>query len=245
MRGSYRPGHADYAYICKYGIADHRGGGRASARTTAPIVFCGAMAAQILAGSGIHVTAELVQAGHSVSGGEPEDEISACKSCGDSCGGTVKCEITGMPSGLGEPLFDKFQATLAQAIMGINAVKGFEYGQGFRSAYLRGSECLDSYSTSESGLHEVRNINGGTSGGITTGEKFLFSVAFKPTPTFPGNKYLYEKSGNVKERIRIGRHDPCVALRGKYIVRAMTEIITLDFLLQRKAYIPFQHESMV
>lgn len=231
LRDHYRPGHADYSYMRKYGIRDHRGGGRASARTTASLVAAGAIASQIIESEGVKVETWVKSAGKSDS---MESEIESCLRKGDSCGGLVKGKITGIPAGLGEPLFGKFQAKLASAIFSINAVKGFEYGRGFRSASEYGSECLDRFVNKNGSLVSERNINGGIAGGITTGETITFSVAFKPTPTSRIASEIFNGNGEKKNLTISGRHDPCVAVRGSFVVRAVTELVILDSILLQK-----------
>lgn len=175
LKDTIRPNHADYTYQAKYGIRDWRGGGRASARTTVSVVVAGAIAKQLLEPQGIHIHAEV----KSIGGESDPDRIEAllqqCRAEGDTVGGIVHGSITGLPAGLGEPMFDKFQACLAKAMFSIPAVKGFEYGDGFASAAIKGSEA---------------NHSGGILGGITNGEEVCFNVAFKPIPTLGrGNRH--------------------------------------------------------
>ena len=175
LKDTFRPNHADYTYQAKYGIRDWRGGGRASARTTVSGVVAGAIAKQLLAQKGVEVKAEV----NSIGGETDPDRIEAllqrCRDEGDTVGGIVHGSITGLPAGLGEPMFDKFQACLAKAMFSIPAVKGFEYGDGFASASMKGSEAHHS---------------GGILGGITNGEEVCFNVAFKPIPTLGrGNRH--------------------------------------------------------
>lgn len=245
MEDTFRSGHADYAYHLKYGLRDHRGGGRASARTTAPIVFAGALCGELLEEMGIRVNVELTQAGKASGKENIEKEIENCLKSGDSCGGIVSGKISGLPSGIGEPIFGKLQSALSQAIMSINAVKGFEYGLGFSSGEMYGSEITDKYIFSDGKLRSAHNYDGGISGGISTGEEIMFKVAFKPTPTTLLNSRLYDEQGNVSARHRQGRHDPCVALRGQYIVKALCEFILLDQILMSRAYSKLRDEYLV
>ena len=166
LKNVFRPGHADYTYQVKYGIRDHRGGGRASARETAARVVAGAIAMQLLEQKGIRISASLIE--------PTEKTILQAKSEGDSVGAIIACTIQGVPAGTGEPIFDKLQARLAYAMLSINACKGFEYGVGFDSVNHRGSE--------------INHISGGIAGGIADGTDICFRVVFKPTPSigFPG-----------------------------------------------------------
>ena len=175
LKDHYRPSHADYTYQAKYGIRDWRGGGRASARTMLPYVVAGAIAKQLLKQQGIAVHAEVKSIGGETEPAKIEALLMKCRSEGDSVGGVVHGSITGLPAGLGEPLDDKFQACLAKAMFTIPAVKGFEYGDGFGSASMKGSQLRSS---------------GGALGGITDGNEFTFNVAFKPIPTIGrGNRH--------------------------------------------------------
>ncbi len=171
LKNSYRPGHADWVYQQKYGIRDWRGGGRASARETAGRVVAGCIAKQLLRAKGITIRAELVQVGAETDPARFDDTIRAVQRAGDSIGGIVRCTITGLPVGVGEPIFDKLQSHLAYAMLSINACKGFDYGTGFAGIALRGSE--------------ANTISGGISGGISDGSPVVFRCVFKPTPTTP------------------------------------------------------------
>ena len=175
LKDTFRPFHADATYQAKYGIRDWRGGGRASARTMLPYVVAGAIAKQILKQQGIEIHAEVKSIGGETEPSKIEALLMKCREEGDSVGGVVHGSITGLPAGLGEPLDDKFQACMAKAMFTIPAVKGFEYGDGFGSALMKGSELRSS---------------GGTLGGITDGTEFTFNVAFKPIPTIGrGNRH--------------------------------------------------------
>ena len=168
LKDTFRPGHADYTYQAKYGIRDWRGGGRASARTMLPYVVAGAIAKQILKQKGVEFHAEVLSIGGETDASKIESLLRKCREEGDTVGGIVHGSIIGLPAGLGEPLDDKFQACLAKAMFTIPAVKGFEYGEGFAMATMKGSEAKHS---------------GGIQGGITNGEEVCFNVAFKPIPT--------------------------------------------------------------
>lgn len=202
LKQNYRPGHADKVYQQKYGIRDWRGGGRASARETAARVVAGCIAKQILRAKGIHIHAELIQVGTETNPERFEEVIRAVRADGDSIGGIVRCTITGLPVGTGEPIFDKLQAHLAFAVMSINACKGFDYGTGFEGIALRGSE--------------ANAVSGGISGGMADGTPVTFRCVFKPTPSIP--------------RIVPGRHDACVAVRAVPVVEAMTALALADML---------------
>ena len=175
LKDTFRPNHADYTYQAKYGIRDWRGGGRASARTTVSVVVAGAIAKQLLAQKGVAVKAEVNSIGGETNPDRIEALLQQCRDNGDTLGGIVHGSIMGLPAGLGEPMFDKFQACLAKAMFSIPAVKGFEYGDGFATASMKGSEA-----------HHF----GGILGGITNGEEVCFNVAFKPIPTLGrGNRH--------------------------------------------------------
>jgi len=203
MKDTYRVGHADKVYEQKYGIRDWRGGGRASARETAARVVAGCMTKQELAQKGIAIQAALVQVGAETDPDKFADVIAAYQKEGDSIGGIVECRVSGLPVGVGEPIFDKLQAHLAFAIMSINACKGFEYGTGFGGVTQPGSS--------------VNAISGGIAGGISDGTEVLFRCVFKPTPSTP-------KAG-VK-----GRHDACVATRAVPVVEAMTALAIVNLI---------------
>lgn len=211
LKDVFRPSHADFTYQAKYGIRDWRGGGRASARTMLPYVVAGAIAKQLLAAQGIKVSAEV----HSIDGETNPAKIEAllqqCREEGDTVGGIVHGSITGLPAGLGEPLDDKFQACLAKAMFTIPAVKGFEYGDGFAMASMRGSEANDQMD----GTTFLTNHSGGIQGGITNGEEVFFNVAFKPIPTLG----------------RGNRHDVCALPRATVIVEAMAALTIVRFKL--------------
>ncbi|MCR5646221.1 MAG: chorismate synthase [Bacteroidales bacterium] len=214
LKDTFRPSHADYTYQAKYGIRDWRGGGRASARTMLPYVVAGAIAKQILAEQGIKITAVVKSIGGETEPSRIEALLAECRSKGDSVGGIVHGSITGLPAGLGEPLDDKFQACLAKAMFTIPAVKGFEYGDGFTMASMRGSEANDPMIVNEDGSVEfLSNHSGGVQGGITNGEEVFFNVAFKPIPTIG----------------RGDRHDVCALPRATVIVEAMAALTVIRF----------------
>ena len=212
LRHSYRIGHADRVYQEKYGIRDHRGGGRASARETAARVVAGSIAKQLLAEKNIHIEAKLVQVGEETNAERFAAYIAAIQQEGDSIGGIVECTITGVPAGIGEPIFDKLQAQLAFAIMSINACKGFEYGSGFEGVNKKGSEMYLS--------EDTRLISGGIAGGISDGTPIVFRCVFKPTAS----------NRKTLRREAVGRHDACVAVRAVPVVEAMAALVIEDCL---------------
>ncbi len=211
LKDVFRPSHADFTYQAKYGIRDWRGGGRASARTMLPYVVAGAIAKQLLATQGIKVRAEVHSIGGETDYARIEALLQQCREEGDTVGGIVHGSITGLPAGLGEPLDDKFQACLAKAMFTIPAVKGFEYGDGFAMASMRGSEANDQMD----GTTFLTNHSGGIQGGITNGEEVFFNVAFKPIPTLG----------------RGNRHDVCALPRATVIVEAMAALTIVRFKL--------------
>ena len=221
LKHSYRIGHADQVYQEKYGIRDHRGGGRASARETASRVVAGAIAKQLLASRNIQIEAQLIQVGEKTNPADFEAYIQHVRQEGDSIGGIVECRITGVPLGVGEPIFDKLQSHLAFAMMSINACKGFEYGSGFAHVDKKGSEM---YLTGHQGL-----ISGGIAGGIADGSPIVFRCVFKPTASNP--KTLEEAKGERREaKVVVGRHDACVAVRAVAVVEAMAALVLEDFM---------------
>lgn len=220
--GKFRPNHADYTYYAKYGIHDFRGGGRASARETVSWVAAGAICRQWLDRFGISVSARLVETGN----------IEDAASRGDSVGGVVEGHIEGLPTGVGEPVFDKLSARLASAMMTINAAKAFEYGDGFMAASMRGSECQDiPYIEEETGnISFHTNHSGGIQGGISNGMPVDFRVWFKPTPTIMQRMESLDVNGSRTVIEPGGRHDPCVALRAVPVVEAMAILTVADLL---------------
>lgn len=261
LRNVYRPSHADYTYEAKYGLRDHRGGGRSSARETACRVVAGAFAKMALAKFGIRIAAWTAQVGDvrlerrvtdgmlaqieanavrcpdSETAQRMESLILKVKSEGDTIGGTVECRIKGCPPGLGEPVFGKLQAQLAAAMMGINAAKGFEYGDGFAMAACRGSEVNDTFAPNPGGsadsctIRTLTNHSGGIQGGISNGEDIIFRVAFKPVATLLQPQATTDADGKPTQIHPHGRHDPCVVPRAVPIVEAMAAIVLLDALL--------------
>ena len=224
LKHNYRPGHADQTYQEKYGIRDHRGGGRASARETASRVVAGAIAQQLLTERGIHISAQLIQVGAETNPNNFTQYIADIQQQGDSIGGVVECTITGLPMGVGEPIFDKLQSHLAYAMLSINACKGFEYGSGFSGVELRGSEM---YLSDDSQL-----ISGGIAGGISDGSPIVFRCVFKPTATNRKTlETLHSTLNSQLSTLKLGRHDACVAVRAVSVVEAMAALVVQDFLM--------------
>ena len=241
IKDTYRPSHADYVYDKKYGIRDYRGGGRSSARETACRVVAGAIAKQIL--SKVDITAYVSSVGKikiekkyyelnfSEIENNPvrcpdsniarlmEDYIKEIRKEGDTVGGTISCVIKNTPIGLGEPVFDKLHADLGKAMLSINAVKGFEYGSGFKGTEQKGSEHNDSFKS------------GGVQGGISNGMDIYFNVAFKPVATIMQKQETIDTKNNIVEMKGKGRHDPCVVPRAVPIVEAMAALVLVDFYL--------------
>lgn len=258
LKDLYRPSHADYTWEKKYGIRDYRGGGRSSAREHIARVVAGAVAKQVIAGMGITVRAYTSQVGSVVMPGSyrevdlerTEDNAVRCphadtaekmlalirevREQGDSVGGVVNCVIEGVPAGLGEPVFDRFQARLAHAMMSINAAKGFEYGSGFAAATMRGSDHNDSFAIKSGNVTTTTNYSGGIQGGVTNGEDIYFRVAFKPVPTIMKPQATVNRKGEEVVLEAHGRHDPCVLPRVVPVVEAMAAMVVLDMLLEAR-----------
>ncbi len=258
IKDIFRPSHADYTYTTKYGSRDYRGGGRSSARETIARVVAGAVAKQLLKQQGISVQAFVKSVGEvSVSKSYkeldltqtdsnivrcPDAEVAAAmitkieavkKDC-DTIGGIVQAVITGVPVGLGEPVFNKLHADLGAAMLGINAVKGFEYGSGFEGTKLIGSEHNDLFESTSNGVRTVTNHSGGIQGGISNGEDIYFNVAFKPVATLLKEQQTINKEGKNTTVNPKGRHDPCVLPRAVPIVEAMAAMELVDLYLLNK-----------
>ncbi|MDR1951192.1 MAG: chorismate synthase [Bacteroidales bacterium] len=233
LREIYRPGHADFTYDKKYGHYDHRSGGRASARETAARVAAGAFAKTILQNNGIEITATVKQIGTAQTPNEMERLIEQTKNEGDSLGGIVECVIEGCPVGIGEPIFGKLQAQLAEAMMSIPAAKGFEYGEGFCAATMKGSEHNDCYIFDscchlEGTIKPATNHSGGILGGISTGQNIVFRVAFKPIASISKSQETVDKQGTPIQLINRGRHDVCCVPRAVPVVEAMAALVIAD-----------------
>ncbi len=248
---TFRPGHADYTYFQKYGIRDPRGGGRSSARLTAPMVAAGAVAKKwLLEQYGTQFRGCMTQIGEQVIGFESWDFVSnnpffapmadvsaletymsALRKHGDSCGARIRVSASNVPVGLGQPLFDKMDADIAYAMMGINAVKGVEIGAGFASVAQHGTTHGDSLSPD--GFKS--NNAGGVLGGITTGQDLEVSIAIKPTSSILQPRESINVAGHSTEVITKGRHDPCVGIRATPIAEAMLALVVMDHALQHRA----------
>ena len=255
MRNLFRPSHADFTYWSKYGVRDHRGGGRSSARITISRCVGGALAKLVLRQLGISVQAYTSQVGaialerdyhlydlsltetnavrcpDPVKAQQMEDLIAQVKADGDTIGGIITCVVKGCPAGLGEPEFVKLHAALCAAMLGINAVKGFEYGEGFDGVTARGSEQNDIFvpsDTSSQTVTTLTNHSGGIQGGISNGQDIYFRVAFKPVATILQNQPTVNKDSEATEFTARGRHDPCVLPRAVPVVEAMAAMVVLD-----------------
>ncbi len=260
LREVFRPSHADFTYWQKYGIRDHRGGGRSSARETISRVVAGAFAKLALQQLGITIQAYTQQVGDIALSGNYEDYdislaetndvrcpdpataarmaelISQVKAEGDTIGGIISCVIKGCPVGLGEPAFGKLHAELAHAMLSINAAKGFEYGMGFAGVAQRGSEQNDIFILGEDGEITTRtNRSGGIQGGISNGQDIYFRVAFKPVATLLREQQTVTTEGEPTTLKARGRHDPCVLPRAVPVVEAMAAITILDNYLLNKS----------
>ena len=261
LRDAFRPSHADYTYYNKYGIRDHRGGGRASARETAARCVAGAFAKIALQTQGISVKAYTSQVGGIALPGTYKDYdldaternavrcpdaatadkmaalIKSVKAEGDTIGGIITGVITGVPVGVGEPVFGKLHAALGAAMLSINAAKGFDYGSGFEGVAQRGSEQNDLFVTDNEGhVHTLTNNSGGIQGGISNGEDIYFRVAFKPVATLLREQATIDKEGHAATVKARGRHDACVLPRAVPVVESMAAMTLLDYLLLANLY---------
>ena len=227
LREVFRPGHADCTFAWKFGVRDHRGGGRSSGRETVGRVAAGAIALRLLSHHGIRVEGRVLSV-HGVSGEEAmAAEVRMAASRGDSVGGIVEVVAAGIPPGLGEPVFGRLDAAIAGALMGIGAVKGVEIGEGFGSADLYGSEMNDPILPG--GF--ASNRAGGILGGISNGEPVVARLAVKPTPSIARQQSTIDTSGQPVEVVIAGRHDPCVAYRLVPVAEAMLGLVLADALL--------------
>ena len=233
IKNIYRPGHANYSYMQKYGLFDHRGGGRASARETAARVAAGAIAKQVI--PDVKFDAKVVEVGGMK---DHIDELLAkLEEEGDSAGAVIECRVSGLFAGIGDPVYDKLEARLASAMLSIPATKGFEIGSGFEGAKMRGSEHNDLYKRGVDGsLTFDSNNHGGVLGGITTGEDVIFRIAFKPTSSIkkPQESVDFENNPATLTLPKCSRHDVCVALRAPPIVEAMSAIVFCDLTLKNR-----------
>ena len=258
LRTLFRPSHADFTYFSKYGIRDHRGGGRSSARITISRVVGGALAKLVLRKQGITIQAYTSQVGDialdrdyslydlsltesnafrcpdPIKAEAMEKLISEVKADGDTIGGIITCIVKGCPVGIGEPEFGKLHAELGAAMLSINAVKGFEYGDGFDVAIRRGSEINDAFISNGNEVNTLTNHSGGIQGGISNGQDIYFRVAFKPVATLLKEQKTVDIEGKAATFTAKGRHDPCVLPRAVPVVEAMTAMTILDLLMLQK-----------
>ncbi len=260
LQDIYRPSHADFTWQMKYGIRDHRGGGRASARETLSWVVAGAFAKMMLKAYKINLVAYVSQIGEifvnkiyteinlSKTLSPPlycPDKVVAKKMLsylkkvsdeGDSVGGKISCVVAGCPAGLGEPVFGKLQAQLAAAMLSINAVKGFEYGSGFIAASMLGSRHNDEFINENGAVRTSTNFSGGIQGGITNSEEIYFSVAFKPVSSIGKKQKTVDSAGNACEIVVDGRHDVCPVPRAVPVVEALTALVIADNIMMSGIY---------
>lgn len=262
LKDVYRPGHADYGFDAKFGVRDYRGGGRSSGRETAGRVMAGAVAAKILSELGITVCAYTKAIGpvkaekidlaavqenplympDAEAAEEASEYLKDLQAKGDSAGGIIECCVTGLPAGIGEPVFEKLDANLAKAILSIGAVKGFEIGEGFAAAGLTGSENNDPF-TADPGsqkigsavgdnvIHKKTNHSGGTLGGMSDGSPLVFRAAVKPTPSISSAQETVTREGENTEIVIKGRHDPVIVPRAVVVVECMAALTIADLLL--------------
>jgi chorismate synthase len=262
MREKFRPSHADFTYQAKYGIRDHRGGGRSSARETIGRVAAGAIAKKILAlAGGVEIRAYLtrvhdiavpdglldkfptladveatpVRCPHGPTAERMIARIKEARSAGDSVGGIIHCRIRGVPPGLGEPVFDRLEADLGKAMLSLPATKGFEIGSGFAGTLLKGSEHNDPFRMHGGTVRTSTNRSGGVQGGISNGEEITFNVGFKPTATILQPQATVDIHGHDTELSARGRHDPCVVPRAVPIVEAMAALVLVDHWMRNSA----------
>ncbi len=260
VRDVFRPSHADYTYMAKYGIRAVEGGGRSSARETIARVAAGAVARKLLSViSGVRIVAYVervhdiampgldeapteaeveaspVRCPHADTAARMVERIKDVRREGDSVGGVVRCHLCGVPAGLGEPVFDRLEADLAKAMLSIPASKGFEFGSGFAGTSLRGSEHNDTFVSRDGRIHTLTNRSGGVQGGISNGEEIVFRVAFKPTATILRPQQTVDAQGNEAELMMKGRHDPCVLPRAVPIVEGMAALVLAEHLLRQRA----------
>jgi chorismate synthase len=262
MREKFRPSHADFTYQAKYGLRDHRGGGRSSARETVGRVAAGAVAKKLLASAGpvqirayvtrIHdigipagfaadlptqaeVDASPVRCPDPATAAAMVQRIEEARADGDSVGGLITCRIQGIPAGLGEPVFDRLEADLAKAMLSLPATKGFEIGSGFEGTKLKGSQHNDAYILKDGKVGTRTNRSGGVQGGISDGEEIFFNVAFKATATIMKPQDTVTVEGKETVLTGRGRHDPCVLPRAVPIVEAMAALVLIDHWMRNAA----------
>ena len=257
IKEKFRPGHADYTYLSKYGIRDYRGGGRSSARETAARVAAGAVARKVL--SGVTIRGALVQMGpHKIdranwnwdeTGNNPfwcpdakaaanwEDYLDGVRKAGSSCGAIIEVVVSGVPVGYGAPIYGKLDADIAAALMSINAVKGVEIGDGFAAAALSGEENADEMYSGNNGPTFSSNHAGGILGGISTGQDIVARFAVKPTSSILAPRHTVTRDGADAEIQTKGRHDPCVGIRAVPVGEAMIACVLADHLMRHRAQV--------
>jgi len=259
MKEKFRPSHADFTYQTKYGHRNHEGGGRSSARETIARVAAGAVAKKLLSQQGITIRAYVerihgiecpkiqslptqedveqspTRCPHPETASQMEQFILEAKKAGDSVGGSIFCRVVGLPVGLGSPVFDRLEADLAKAMLGLPATKGFEVGSGFAGTFLKGSEHNDPYQIQDGQIRTSSNQSGGVQGGISNGEELYFRIAFKPTATVLQVQKTVSADGEETELMGRGRHDPCVLPRAVPIVEAMTALVLIDHRMRHAA----------
>ncbi|MGC6455182.1 MAG: chorismate synthase [Coraliomargaritaceae bacterium] len=259
MKDKFRPSHADFTYQEKFGIRNHEGGGRSSARETIGRVAAGAIAKKILHQAGeveirafvsrIHdidsqiedfptldaVESNPVRCPDPVAAEKMAERIREVRSAGDSVGGQIECRVRNLPVGLGVPVFDRLEADLAKAMLSIPATKGFEVGSGFSGTLLKGSEHNDRFINKDGQVGTETNRSGGVQGGISNGEELVFRVAFKPTATLIQSQQTVDQSGQETELMGRGRHDPCVLPRAVPIVESMCALVLVDHWMRHQA----------
>ncbi len=267
MKTKFRPSHADFTYQKKYGLRNHEGGGRSSARETIARVAAGAIAQKILSFDQVSIAtyverihdlqapsigevpsvdsidASPTRCPHPETAALMEARILDAKKNGDSVGGTILCRVNGLPVGWGSPVFDRLEADLAKAMLSLPATKGFEVGSGFEGTYLKGSEHNDLFENRDERIRTKSNLSGGVQGGISNGEELYFRIAFKPTATILKPQQTVDEDGKETELTGRGRHDPCVLPRAVPIVEAMTALVLVDHRMRHYAQcdsFPFQ-----
>ncbi|WP_027135773.1 chorismate synthase [Geminicoccus roseus] len=261
IKDKYRPGHADYTYDMKYGIRDHRGGGRSSARETASRVAAGAIARKVL-GDGVRIRGYMVQMGKdridrarfedaeidrnpffcpdAATAARWEDLLGQVRKAGSSVGAVIEVVASGVPAGLGEPIYDKLDADLAKAMMSINAVKAVEIGAGLEAAGFSGEENADEMRMGNDGPRFSANHAGGILGGISTGQDVIVRFAVKPTSSILTPRRTIDRSGAETEILTKGRHDPCVGIRAVPVGEAMMAVVLADHLLRHRGIYGFR-----
>ena len=259
MKNKFRPSHADFTYQTKYGIRNHEGGGRSSARETIARVAAGAVAQKILSFDNVQfstyveriyniqspnldyfpslvdIESSPTRCPHKETAEKMEDCILKAKKEGDSVGGSIICRIKGIPTGWGSPVFDRLEADLAKGMLSLPATKGFEIGSGFEGTYLKGSDHNDLFEKKDDQIRTISNRSGGVQGGISNGEELYFRVAFKPTATVLQNQKTVDIEGQNTELMGRGRHDPCVLPRAVPIVEAMSALVLINHRMRHHA----------